>query len=165
MALDLATEEEKRKLNHQWKRAELAASLHMKSANAKAEDSDESKHAFDLAQVNGSVHLTQDLSLLPFKDVTLKGLLKGPIKHNAYFKRVNVALEPMEQHKELEGTFCAVPTYTFLKPSSSHVEVVLKNITVRPIKTGGKGRCYQSSQCCSPNASAKQNWWRNGGSQ
>ena len=34
MALDLATEEEKRKLNHQWKRAELTASLHMKSANA-----------------------------------------------------------------------------------------------------------------------------------
>ena len=34
MALDLATEEEKRKLNRQWKRVELAASLRMKSANA-----------------------------------------------------------------------------------------------------------------------------------
>ena len=79
MALDLATEEEKRKLNRQWKRAELAASLRMKSANAEADDSDESKHAFDLAQVNGSVHLTQDLLLLPFEDVTLKGLLKGHI--------------------------------------------------------------------------------------
>ena len=54
MALDLATEEEKRKLNRQWKRAELAASLRMKSANAKADDSDESKPTFDLAQVNGS---------------------------------------------------------------------------------------------------------------
>ena len=80
MAFDLATEEEKRKLNHQWKRAELAASLCMKSANAKADDSNESKHTFDLAQVNGSVHLTQDLSLLPFEDVTLKGLLKGHVK-------------------------------------------------------------------------------------
>ena len=105
----------------------------MKSANAKADDSDEFKHTFDLAQVNGSVHLTQDLSLLPFKDVTLKGLLKGPVKHSAYFKRVNVALEPVEQHKEGEGTFCAVPAYTFLKPSLSHVEVMLKNITARPI--------------------------------
>ena len=133
MALDLATEEEERKLNRHWKRAELAASLHMKSANAKADDSDESHPTFDLAQVNGSVHLTQDLSLLPFEDVTLKGLLKGHIKHSGYFKRVNVALEPLEQHKEGEGTFCAVPTYTFLKPGSNCVEVMLKNITARPI--------------------------------
>ena len=95
MALDLATKEEKRKLNRQWKREELAASLHMKSANAKAEDSDESQPTFNLAQINGSVHLTQDLSLLPFEDVTLKGLLKGHVKHSGYFKRVNIALEPL----------------------------------------------------------------------
>ena len=80
MALDLATKEEKRKLNHQWRRAELAASLHMKSANAKAEDSEESQPTFYLAQISGSVHLTQDLVLLPFEDVTLKGLLKGHVK-------------------------------------------------------------------------------------
>ena len=48
------------------------------------------------------MHLTQDLSLLPFEDVTLKGLLKGPVKCSAYFKRVNIALEPLEQHKEGE---------------------------------------------------------------
>ena len=35
LALDLATEEEKRKLNYQWKRAELAASLHMKMQTLK----------------------------------------------------------------------------------------------------------------------------------
>ena len=133
IALNLATEEEKRKLNHQWKRAELAASLHMKSANAKADDSDESKHTFDLAQVNGSMHLTQDLSLLSFEDVTLKGLLKGHVKCSGYFKRVNVALEPLEQHKQGEGTFCAVPAYTFLKPGSNGMEVILKNIIARPI--------------------------------
>ena len=88
---------------------------------------------FDLAQVNGSVHLTQDLSLLPFEDVSLKGLLKGYVKCSGYFKRVNVALEPLEQHKEGEGTFCAVPTYTFLKPGSNRVEVMLKNIKARSI--------------------------------
>ena len=47
IALDLATEEEKRKLNCQWKRAELAVSLCMKSANTKAEDSEESQPTFD----------------------------------------------------------------------------------------------------------------------
>ena len=105
----------------------------MKSVNAKADDSDESKPSFDLAQVNGSVHLTQDLSLLPFEDVTLKGLLKGHVKCSGYIKRVYVALEPLEQHKEGQGTFCAVSANTFLKPSSNRVEVMLKNITARPI--------------------------------
>ena len=46
---------------------------------------------------------------------------------------MNVALEPVEQHKEGEATFCAVPAYTFLKPVSSRAEVMLKNITARPI--------------------------------
>ena len=39
----------------------------------------------------------------------------------------------MEQHKEGEGPYCAVPSYTFLKPGSSRVEVMIKNITARPI--------------------------------
>ena len=46
----------------------------------------------------------------------------------------------MEQHKEGEGPYCAVPAYTFLKPGSSRVEVMLKNITARSItiKSGEK---------------------------
>ena len=77
---------------------------------------------------------------MPFENVTISGVLKGPVKCSAYYKRVNVALEPLEQHKEGEGTYCAVPTYTFLKPGFSRVEVVLKNITARPItiKAGEK---------------------------
>ena len=140
MALDLATEEERKKLNRQWRRAELASSLRMKSVNANVEDSSESKNVFDLNNVTGSVQITKDLSLQPFENVTVSGLLKGPVKRSAYFKRVNVALEPMEQHKEGEGPYCAVPAYAFLKPGSNRVEVMLKNITARPItiKTGEK---------------------------
>ena len=133
MALDLATEGEKKKLNCQWRRAELAASLRMKGANANVDDSEESQEIFDLDQITGSVHLTKELSLLPFENVTVSGLLKGPVKHSAYHKRVNVVLEPLEQHKEGEGPYCAVPAYTFLKPGSSRVEVMVKNITARPI--------------------------------
>ena len=46
----------------------------------------------------------------------------------------------MEQHKEGEGPYCAVPAYTFLKPGSNRVEVMLKNITARSItiKSGEK---------------------------
>ena len=41
---------------------------------------------------------------------------------------------------EGEGPYCAVPCYTFLKPGSNRVEVMLKNITARPvtIKAGDK---------------------------
>ena len=39
----------------------------------------------------------------------------------------------MEQHKEGEGPYCAVPSYTFLKPGSSRVAVMIKNITARPV--------------------------------
>ena len=140
MALDLATEKERKKLNRQWRRAELASSLRMKSVNANVKDSNESKNVFDLNNITGSVQITKDLSLQPFENVTVAGLLKGPVKHSAYFKRVNVALEPMEQHKEGEGPYCAVPAYAFLKPGSNRVEVMLKNITARPItiKTGEK---------------------------
>ena len=52
MALDLATEEERKKLNRQWRRAELASSLRMKSVNANVKDSNESKNVFDLKQHN-----------------------------------------------------------------------------------------------------------------
>ena len=140
MALDLATEEERKKLNRQWKRAELASSLRLNSANANVEDSAESKNVFDLDNITSSVQITKDLLLQPFENVTISGLLKGPVKCSAYFKRVNVALEPMEQHKEGEGPYCAVPAYTFLKPGSSRVEVMLKNITARSItiKSGEK---------------------------
>ena len=100
----------------------------MKSANANLEDSDESHDVFDLDNVTGSVYLTKNLTLSPFKDVTFKGLLKGPVKKSAYYKRVNMAIEPLEHHKEGEGSFCAVPAYTFLKPGSNRVEVMLKNI-------------------------------------
>ena len=112
----------------------------MKSANANVEDSAESKNVFDLDNITGSVQITKDLLLQPFENVTISGLLKGPVKCSAYFKRVNVALEPMEQHKGGEGPYCAVPAYTFLKPGSSRVEVMLKNITARSItiKSGGK---------------------------
>ena len=112
----------------------------MASANADAIDPDKSKQVFNLDQVTGSVCLTKEISLEPFEDVTISGLLKGPIKCSAYNKRVNVAIEPLDEHKEGEGSFCAVPSYTFLKPGSQRVQVMIKNITARliTIKQGGK---------------------------
>ena len=119
MALDLATEEERKKLNRQWRRAELASSLRMKSVNANIEDSNESKNVFDLNNITGSVQITKDLSLQPFENVTVSGLLKGPVKHSAYFKRVMLPLSHWNNIKRGRD-----PIVRFLHtPSSSQAPI------------------------------------------
>ena len=47
---------------------------------------------------------------------------------------MNVSVEPMEAHKEGENQYCAVPGYTFLKPGSDRVKVMIKNLTARTVK-------------------------------
>ena len=64
----------------------------------------------------------------------MTGILKGPVKNSSYHKRVNVSLEPLDAHKEGENNYCAVPSYTFLKPGSDRVKVMIKNLTARVIK-------------------------------
>ena len=93
MALDLATEAEMKKLTRRWERAKMATALRM---NSMVVDED----SFKLDEVNGSVHTTQKLTLGPFENATVTGILKGPVKSSAYHKRVNVTIEPLEAHKE-----------------------------------------------------------------
>ena len=84
--------------------------------------------------IRGSVHKTQKITLGPFENTTLSGILKGPVKNSTYHKCVNVSVEPLRDHKERENNFCTVPGYTFLKPGSDRVMVMIKNLTARTIK-------------------------------
>ena len=84
------------------------------------------KSEFNLDEIRGSVHLTQNLTLGPFENVTISGLLKGPVKSSSYYKCVNVSVEPLEIHKEDGAKYCAVPGYTFLIPGSHRIHVILK---------------------------------------
>ena len=43
-------------------------------------------------------------------------------------------MEPLEAHKEGESQYCAIPGYTFLKPGSNRLKVMIKNLTARTIK-------------------------------
>ena len=128
MALELATEAEMKKLSCKWDRAKMATALRMNSMVV----SEEQK--FKLDDVRGSVHTTQKMMLGPFESITVSGILKGPVKNSAYHKHVNVSVEPLEAHKEGASKFCAVPGYTFLKPGSDRLKVMIKNLTVRAIK-------------------------------
>ena len=91
------------------------------------------KLEFNLDEIQGSVHLTQNITLGPFENATISGLLKGPVKSSLYYKRVNVSVEPLEVHKEDGAKYCAVPGYTFLKPGSHRIHVMIKNLTARNI--------------------------------
>ena len=130
MAIDLATEAEMQKLSHKWERARMAHLLCMGSMTI-GENSD--KPEFNLDEIQGTVHLTQNVVLEPFENATILGLLKGPIKNNSYYKRVNVSVEPLAVHKEVGAIYCVVPGYTFLKPGSHRVHVMIKNLTARNI--------------------------------
>ena len=130
MAIDLATEVEMQKLSHKWERAKMAHLLCMGSMTMN-DNSDRSE--FNLDEIQGSVHLTQNLTLGPFKNATTSGLLKGPIKNSSFYKHVNVSVEPLEVHKEDGAKYCAVPGYTFLKPGLHRIHVMIKNLTARNI--------------------------------
>ena len=73
------------------------------------------------------------MSLGPFQIATISGLWKGPVKESAYYKRVNVSVESMSNHLNDDSKYCAVPGYTFLKPGSHRIHVMMKNLTARKI--------------------------------
>ena len=87
----------------------------------------------DLNEINGSVHLTHNLNLGPFESVTISGLLKGLVKQSAYYKHVNVSIKPIEQYLTENSKFCAVPSYTFLKPGSHWIHIMMTNLTARAV--------------------------------
>ena len=87
----------------------------------------------NLDEINGTIHLTHNLNLKPFESATISGLLKGPVKNCAYYKCVNVSVEPMTNHLSDDSKFCMVPGYTFLKPGSHRVHVMMKNLTAREV--------------------------------
>ena len=130
MAIDLAREVEMKKLSCKWEQAKMAHLLCMGSMTM---NDNSNKSEFDLDEIRRSVHLTQNLTLGPFENATISGLLKGPVKSSLYYKHVNVSVEPLEVHKEDGAKYCAVPGYTFLKPGSHRIHVMIKNLTARNI--------------------------------
>ena len=73
------------------------------------------------------------MSLGPFETATVSGLLKGPVRESAYYKCVNVSVEPMSNHLNDDSKYCAVPGYTFLKPGSHRIHIMMKNLTARKV--------------------------------
>ena len=130
MAIDLATTKEREKFKRKWECVEMASHLHMASMQT-----DSVEPIIDFKEITGNVHLTHNLSLGPFESATISGLLKGPVKSSAYYKRMNVSVEPMPSHLNDDSKYCAVPGYTVLKPGSQRIHVMMKNLTARTVTT------------------------------
>ena len=109
----------KRKFKRKWERAEMASHLCMASMQT-----DSTKPVIDLDEITGNVHLTHNLSLGPFESATISGLLKGPVKNSAYYKHVNVSVEPMPIHLNDDSKYCAILGYTFLKLGSHRIHII-----------------------------------------
>ena len=77
MAISLATEGEHMKFKKKWEHAEMASYFQMAGMQT-------IEPVINLEEINGTVHLTHNLSLGPFETATLAGLLKGPVKDSAY---------------------------------------------------------------------------------
>ena len=80
--LDLASEEEKWKLNRQSERARMAQNLRMAGLQAETLG----KETFKLQEVKGSVHSTGKLELKPFEVTTVSGVMKGPARESRFYK-------------------------------------------------------------------------------
>ena len=99
-----------------WGRGGLGAPLSMNQVQKVDE--------YDLAKVTGKVVASQQLEIAPFETLKVSGISR--IKDHR--KRIHVMTESQEQ-----GDICAMPSYGKLKPGSSRVPVVLKNLTCRKV--------------------------------
>ena len=134
MILKVAAQDPTIKLGDSWERARLASSLKMGWAHAELNWGE-----VDLDQWVGNVINTQKTTLEPFVSCIISGTMRGPIRMAGISKRVNVLTEPTEAQLAEGSWFSAVPSYTYVSPSSCRVQVMIKNLTARPV-TVGKGQ-------------------------
>ena len=122
--LEVLRGDEVKNLSKTWERALFPRYL-MKSETLKDPE-------FDLNQVQGTVKLTEDVTLLPFETVhvSAKSSVWG------HFKRVLVLMEKLE--KENDSAVEPVSSYSILHPGSNQVWIVLHNLSARKVTVQAK---------------------------
>ena len=84
---------------------------------------DVSEKPFSLDKVEGTVKLTKMVELPPDCTIQVHGIMK--LKDQD--KRVNIIVEP--KNEGYNPSVVAVPSYAYLKPGSSKVNMRLRNLT------------------------------------
>ena len=108
-------------LGDPWRRGSAGRSIPVKSCNVQEDD-------FPLSKVKGKVITSQKITIGAFETQRLKGVCAV----REHRKRVNVVTEPTLTTGAV-GYVEVINAYGFLKPGSSRVPVVIKNLSARTV--------------------------------
>ena len=126
MAIKLATEEELRNLNKQWKRSLVATKLTMKKVQVL-----DIEEAQIVSQLDSNVKFVRDTTLGPFETIEMKGILRKTPNH---YKRMNVLVNDLRERKSCKD-IAVVHQLQILKPGSDRIAMVLQNLSSRTLKS------------------------------
>ena len=106
-----------------------------------AQVGDVSEKTFSLDKVEGTVKLIKMVEIPPFSTIQVHGIMKV----KGHDKRINLVVEP--KNNGCNPSVVVVPSYVNLKPGSSKVNMSLRNLTSRSIRSESKINS-SSSGCC-----------------
>ena len=127
-ALDLISDEEITQLSTKLKQSKLASLLAGKMARV----GDVLEKTFFPDKIDETVKLTKMLDIPPSCTIIVHGIMKM----KDHDKRVNIIVEP--SNNGYNSSVVTVPSYPYLKPGSSKINMSLRNLTSRSITVKAK---------------------------
>ena len=124
MAIKLATKNELKSLNKQWKRSLVATKLTMKEAQIVGVNDKQIT-----SKIDNGLKLARDTTVSPFGITEVKGLIKTP----NHYKHVNMVVDNLPKNQCCKD-ITVVQQIQTLKPGSNKIPVVLRNISCRTLK-------------------------------
>ena len=124
MAIKLATKKELESLYKQWRRDLVATKLTMKNSQIVSVDDQQI-----ISKIDNVLKLAKDTTIDPFGTIEVKGIIKTP---NDY-KHVNMVIGNLPKDQCCKDMTVAQQIQV-LKPGSSMIPVVLRNLSCRTLK-------------------------------
>ena len=114
--IGLVTDEELYHVDKSWQRGIISRKIAVRTAQLR-----DNKTILD--KVRGDVRLTRPIKIPARNTITVSGMTNI----SAHSKRINIVTEPGDNNEY------TVPTYSFMKPGSSRANVVLRNLSSKPV--------------------------------
>ena len=114
--IGLVTDEELYHVDKSWQRGIISRKIAVRTAQLR-----DNKTILD--KVRGDVRLTRPIKI-PARNTII---VSGMTNISAHSKRINIVTEPGDNNEY------TVPTYSFMKPGSSRANVVLRNLSSKPV--------------------------------
>ena len=128
MVIKLATKKELENLNKQWKRSLVATKLTMKEDQIVGVNDEQIT-----SKINNILKLAKDTTIDPFGTIEVKCIIKT-LNH---YKHVNVVVDNLPENQCCKD-ITVVQQIQIMKPGSSKIPVILRNLSCRTIKVRKK---------------------------